>query len=366
MSRTYDVIIVGGSFAGLAVARELKGRVLVIDRKPIGTGQASACGTLLEVPRRLDAMEAVLQAYDMGYIHTPIRTLTYQLPYAFCTLDYQRFCAILSEQADISFVKGSVLGLEGRQLFTTKGVYEGRILVDASGWRAVLGRQLDPKLVDRCRLSFGLEHEVPLRGDGLYFWVDPTLIKRGVGWDFPCGDTSRVGVGSYACQTALGPRLNAFTERYGPPVANQHGGFFTSGLRRGRAGDVFLVGDAAGQCLPLTGEGIRPALYFGQQCGRLIQKVLDGEVTQEQALKAYADLVDRLRPTYRVLKLLESTLSRLPPKGIQPIFEALSAPWLCRWVLLLYRATTPGSLYHSPEKSGIRRKQDAATFSNTL
>ena len=359
MAQTYDVIIVGASFAGLAVARELKGRVLIIDRKPIGSGQTSACGTLLEVAKQLGAMDAVLQAYDMGYIHTPIRTITYQLPYAFCTLDYQRFCATLSERADFSFVQGSVLGLEGRQLVTTQGVYEGRILVDASGWRAALGSQLDPNLVDRRGLSFGLEYEVPRRGDGLYFWVDPALIQRGVGWDFPCGDTSRVGVGSYARQTALSSRLNAFTEGLGPRVGSQHGGFFTSGLRRGRAGDVFLVGDAVGQCLPLTGEGIRPALYFGQQCGRLIQQVLDGEVTQEQALKAYADLVDRFRPTYRVLKLLESTLSRLPPAGIQPIFEALSTSWLCRGILLLYRATTPGRYTLSQSEKLARRKNHA-------
>lgn len=179
MSQTYDVIIVGASFAGLAVARELKGRVLVIDRKPIGTSQTSACGTLLEVPRQLSAMDAVLQTYKMGYIHTPIQTCAYHLPYAFCTLDYRRFCAILAGQAEFAFVQASVLGLEGNRLFTTNGVYQGSVLVDASGWRASLGSQRDPRLVDQRRLSFGLEHEVPRRGDGLYFWVDPLLFNEG-------------------------------------------------------------------------------------------------------------------------------------------------------------------------------------------
>jgi len=49
----YDAIIVGASFAGLAVASRLRGNVLIIDKKDIGTGQTSACGTLLSVPQAL-------------------------------------------------------------------------------------------------------------------------------------------------------------------------------------------------------------------------------------------------------------------------------------------------------------------------
>lgn len=34
--------------------------------------------------------------------------------------------------------------------------------------------------------------------------------------------------------------------------------------------------DAAGQCLALTGEGIRPALVWGQEAGRQARRVLEG------------------------------------------------------------------------------------------
>jgi glycine/D-amino acid oxidase-like deaminating enzyme len=43
---SYDVLICGASFAGLAVARELAGagaRVLMIDRYEVGERQTSAC-----------------------------------------------------------------------------------------------------------------------------------------------------------------------------------------------------------------------------------------------------------------------------------------------------------------------------------
>ena len=43
--KKYDIIIAGASFAGLSVASKLKGNVLLIDRKDIGTHVTSACGT---------------------------------------------------------------------------------------------------------------------------------------------------------------------------------------------------------------------------------------------------------------------------------------------------------------------------------
>src|SRR3979490_2543828 len=61
---------------------------------------------------------------------------------------------------------------------------------------------------------------------------------------------------------------------------------------RSTVGRVFAVGDAAGQCLPLTAEGIRPALYFGGEGGRIVQRVLDGAGSLEAGLEAY----QRLRP----------------------------------------------------------------------
>ena len=38
-------------------------------------------------------------------------------------------------------------------------------------------------------------------------------------------------------------------------------------LRPATDDGIFLAGDSAGHCLPLTAEGIRTALYFGLACG---------------------------------------------------------------------------------------------------
>jgi 2-polyprenyl-6-methoxyphenol hydroxylase-like FAD-dependent oxidoreductase len=65
---SWDVIVVGASFAGLAAALELVGtrRVLVIDRDPVGEGQTSACATPLVLLERLDLLDSVEQVHDHG------------------------------------------------------------------------------------------------------------------------------------------------------------------------------------------------------------------------------------------------------------------------------------------------------------
>ncbi len=76
----YDVIIAGAGFAGLAAAGELRGKcVLLIDRKEIGTHQASACGTLLGVMQALDAMDCVLQVHPRIVVNGPRGPIDYPL-----------------------------------------------------------------------------------------------------------------------------------------------------------------------------------------------------------------------------------------------------------------------------------------------
>ena len=57
-------------------------------------------------------------------------------------------------------------------------------------------------------------------------------------------------------------------------------------LRPATDDGIFMVGDSAGHCLPLTAEGIRTALYFGLACGRELRAVVEGRQTREQALRA--------------------------------------------------------------------------------
>ena len=115
--RDYDAIIVGASFAGLAVARRLSGRVLLLDRNEVGAVQTSACGTPLWVPQALGVADSVLQVHDQLTVRTPTRTVTYDLSAVpFCTFDYR---ALLPGPArhrrEARFLRTAVTGRRGRR-----------------------------------------------------------------------------------------------------------------------------------------------------------------------------------------------------------------------------------------------------------
>lgn len=309
----YDVIIAGHSFAGLAVASRIRGKVLLIDPKPIGEGQTSACGTLLGVPERLGLMESVLQTHRFLAFHTSARTEQYDVvEHAFCTFDYHRFCQGMAEATAADFLCAAVRGVEGGEVVTDRGRFRGEILVDASGWRAVLANAMHPGHTVRGMMSYGIETVAPRRGEGLCFWYDPDLVPEGVAWFFPIGEASRIGMASYAGDGHLRPHLEIFLDSLGLGRAKTHGGYFPWSLREPTVGELFVVGDAAGQCLPMTGEGIRPAIYFGQACGRMIQRVLEGEVSLRQALAEYRAFVLHHRRLYQLLGSLQGLLVRGP------------------------------------------------------
>src|SRR5262249_40133568 len=109
IGQEYDAIVVGASFAGLAVARQLRGRVLLLDRNDVGAVQTSACGTPLWVPEALGVASSVLQVHDRLTVRTMVSTITYDLSTVpFCTFDYRAFCQGLLAQCDATFLRTPV------------------------------------------------------------------------------------------------------------------------------------------------------------------------------------------------------------------------------------------------------------------
>jgi flavin-dependent dehydrogenase len=193
----YDVAIAGASFAGLAVALQLRGKVLLLDHRPIGDGQTSACGTTWEAIRSLGATAAVQQVHKELVLHLsprrgPERVLTYPLPYAFCTFNYRALCRLLAERAQargVEVVQARAHGWWNGLLETDAGPVRARCVVDATGWRAAVASSLDPSYVRRERLSCGLEAELPQPAGhhvrGLHFWAGPGTIWPGYAWASP-------------------------------------------------------------------------------------------------------------------------------------------------------------------------------------
>ena len=120
--------------------------------------------------------------------------------------------------------------------------------------------------------------------------------------------------------------LDAFLDRLGMPRGPLHGGFLRANLCPPVIEGVFVVGDAGGQCLPLTGEGIRTAVWAGQACGRLIRMVLDGRLTLDEARRRYHALVVRQQRRYRALLWATLGVLVLPRHVLGPMASWMSRP----------------------------------------
>ncbi len=346
----YDVIIAGASFAGLAVASQLRGlRVLLLDPRPIGQGQTSACGTLYAVLSYWGLTDSLLQTHRRLVLHTPTRSHVFQSPYLWCTFDYHTFCQGLYQRTGATFLQSRVTGTAGGYVRTTAGSFRARVaLVDATGWRAALSCQ-----AHSLRANFGIEAEVPRPPqpdpEALHFWYDPRRLSRGVGWLFPRGICAGLGVARYGRAGPLATHLKRLAANVGVEAVDRpHGGYFPYALRQPTVGNVFVVGDAAGMCLGLTGEGIRPALYFGEACGRILRQIAEEHITLAAGLRQYRAFVDRHRRFYRAFTWAQEILSQMPARWIDMLATTLRRPEVSRWLFRRYWLLTaawgrPGS-----------------------
>src|SRR5688572_4979354 len=271
-----DVLVCGASFAGLAVARELAGsgaRVVVLDRYEIGERQTSACGIPTEWLRAMHLMGSARQEFGRLVVHTPHGTVKLELPWTFSTFDYPELCALLWEQSDAEFETAKVNGRTGDTVHTDRGDLAAPIVIDALGWRRVLGSGYQPP---DAPLSRGLEVHPWGASEDLEIWIDRKYVPAGYGWSFPAKDELRVGVGSFDPRFHVKDTTVLLTEDLGRSPDGYQGNWIPHKIREGTEDGVFFVGDSAGHCLPLTAEGIRTAFYFGIAAGREIRAVVEG------------------------------------------------------------------------------------------
>ncbi len=86
---------------------------------------------------------------------------------------------------------------------------------------------------------------------------------------------------------------------------------------------MFYVGDSAGHCFPLSGEGIRTAFYFGIAAGRELGDVLAGRRAREDALSRYAAFHDEHASAFRRALLLQRLIPALPPRALGLLLRAI-------------------------------------------
>ncbi len=343
LDRDCDVLICGASFAGLAVARELSGSgasVIVVDRYEIGERQTSACAMPTGWLEVLHLTEAMAQTFGELVIHTPHVTARYTLPWTFSTFDYRMLCGLLANQGRFQFETATVLGRDGDTVQTDRGGIRAPLVVDALGWRRVLGagEAIQPP---NAYLSRGLEVHPRGTGEELEIWIDRSYVPAGYGWSFPAGDEVRVGVGSFEPRFHVKEPTVRLAGDLGRDAFRYQGNWIPHRLREATEGGVFFVGDSAGHCLPLTAEGIRTALYFGIACGRELREVIGARQTRAAALAGYGAFSAAHRTKFEWMLRVQRLVPRVPPRLLAPVLRGFGVTAMVNWSFGHYLQIAP-------------------------
>ncbi len=353
----FDVLICGASFAGLTVARELAGsgaRVMIVDRYEVGERQTSACAAPTEWLTNLGLDGSIRQTFDELVIHTPHVDARYRLPWTFSTFDYRTLCGLLDDQNDAQFETAKVNGRTGTTVHTDRGDLSAPLVVDALGWRRVLGSGYQPP---DAPLSRGLEvHPHGASGD-LEIWIDRRYVPAGYGWSFPARDEVRVGVGSFDPRFHVKDTTVELASDLGRPAERYQGNWIPHRLRDAVSPDgVFFAGDSAGHCLPLTAEGIRTAFYVALALGRELRSVVEGGSTRAQALSRYHAFSAEHRWKFRWMLRTQQLVPRVPPRLLAPAIRAMGTQRFVDWSFNHYLQIAPPSFAGgSPARPPVAR-----------
>jgi len=355
-----DVLVCGASFAGLAVARELAGagaRVLVLDRYEIGERQTSACGIPTEWLRAMGLMGSQRQVFGTLVVHTPHGTSRLELPWTFSTFDYPELCALLWDQSDAGFEIATVSGRSGDTVHTDRGDVTAPIVVDALGWRRVLGGgAYQPP---DAPLSRGLEVHPWGAGEEMEIWIDRRYVPAGYGWSFPARDELRIGVGSFDPRFHVKDTTVLLAEDLERDPVRYQGNWIPHKLRPATGDGIFFVGDSAGHCLPLTAEGIRTALYFGIACGRELRAVVEGHQSIARALVRYGDFSASHEWKFRWLLATQRFVPRVAPRLLAGGLRGMQSKRFVDWSFGNYLAIAPPEFAAAGPPPALRRSAPA-------
>jgi flavin-dependent dehydrogenase len=353
---THDVVICGASFAGLATARELAGsgaQVLLLDRYDVGERQTSACAAPTDWLEVLGVERSIRQTFEKLVVHTPYTTVRLPLPWTFSTFDYPELCGLLDAQNDAEFetatIRARSTGERGGLITvdTDRGPVSAPLVVDALGWRRVLGNGYQPP---DAPLSRGLEVHPGGRSGELEIWIDRSIVPAGYGWSFPADDEVRVGVGSFDPKFHVKEPTVELASSLKRDSVRYQGNWIPHRLRDATEAEVFFVGDSAGHCLPLTAEGIRTAFYFGIALGRELRQVIEEGASRESALRRYSAFCTGHEWHFRWMLRMQRLIPRVPPRLLAAALQPVASRRFTHWAFDHYlKIAHPGLAY--PQRS---------------
>jgi len=287
---SYDLVVVGASFAGLVAARTaaMRGlKVAVLDAKPEAGHRVATTGILvkeaveeIDIPHTLTRRVYGVRLYSPKLAHVDL----FAPGYFFLTTDTARLLRWLADEAQRSgadlFWQSRFEGAvrEGDEFRIARHGITARYILGADGGRSAVARHFG--LGRNNRFLTGLEQEYDALPDVdprfLHCFLNAEIAPGYLAWIAPAPEVVQVGLAvGPGRRPDLGRFLSyagrAFRFDEGRIVERRAGRIPCGGLVHPWAkSGVMLVGDAAGMVSPATGGGIRLAFHFGRRAGQTI------------------------------------------------------------------------------------------------
>lgn len=337
--KNVDVIVVGAGPAGLMFARVVaekgidvtvfeKERMLAM--KPCGEGISSRVLETANIP-----------SYTLSYfVHRKItKALIYapngmarEIPGEGKTLGYiidkKAFLQVMANYAVDAGAKikipESVKYVKKNEneyvVYTDKESYKTKLLVGADGYLSVVAKQTGLEKKGERKIIPSLQYvmvNVKLHyADATEFYLGSEVAPLGYAWVFPKSENiANVGIGVQGkpAKAYLDKFIKDHPEMFSKSYAIEfRGAAVTIGgqLKKIVDDNVILIGEAAGQVIPLTGGGIHTSIAGGKIAGDVVIKSFDAEDFSVDFLSAYPNKYGeywgkRIRDSFKALKVIE-------------------------------------------------------------
>lgn len=339
--RKLDAVVVGAGPAGCAAAFDLARAnldVLLLDRRSFPRVKPCAGALTVKAVGALrfsiePVVRSVVTDLVSGRELTQSTRFSSPRPISVMTVREELDAFVLGRtlRAGARFAKiGRITEvLETRESVTVATAdgsrFKARFLIGADGANSTVRRLSG---IPPTELGFAIEgqvaHVAGTVADNHTVRLDFGILPRGFGWVFPKGDHLNVGLYTYDArfslfaqqlrwyaQTSLGRA--GISHIVGCPIGM---GGWAGKPRRGR---VFLVGDAAGLCEPVLGEGIYYAIRSGQiAAASILAEMTDGIAAWSLFRSRMRSLQDDLR--------IETGLAKAFYRDLGLSYLALTSP----------------------------------------